>query len=98
MINKSKSLWVTQAFAFIIGRVEKMRFSEMRKKEVISIRECRRLGHICDLEIDEKRGQICSIVVPGCHWIGSFWRDDPEIVIPYSCIRQFGADIILVDI
>lgn len=75
-----------------------MKFSEMRKKEVISIRECRRLGHICDLEIDPCKGQIECIMVPACSRLCSFWHDEPNIVIPFKCIRQWGTDIILVDI
>lgn len=75
-----------------------MRFSEFRRKEVISIKECKRLGHVCDLEFDECKGCIQKIMVPGCRSIWSFLTDDSVIVIPYCCIRQIGPDIILVDI
>ncbi len=45
-------------------------YKELRKKEVICIKDCRRLGHVCDLEIDECKGCICKIIVPGCK---GFW-------------------------
>ena len=64
-----------------------MRFCEFRKKEVISIKDCKRLGHVCDMEFDECKGCIQKIMT-----------DDSVIVIPYCCIRQIGPDIILVDI
>ena len=75
-----------------------MSFKELRKKEVISIKDCRRLGHICDLEIDECKGCIFKIVVPGCKSLWSMITDDSVIVIPFQCIRQIGPDLILVDI
>ena len=75
-----------------------MKYSEFRKKEVISIKDCKRLGHVCDLEIDECKGCICKIMVPGCRGLLSMLTDDSKIVIPYNCIRQVGPDLILVDI
>lgn len=77
-----------------------MRYSEFRKKEVISIKGCRRLGHVCDLEIDECHGKILKIIVPGCKSLWGWLTDDKESVteIPYHCIRQIGPDLILVDL
>ena len=62
-----------------------MLFSELKCKDVINVRDCKKLGHVCDLEFDECSGCICKIMVP-------------NIVIPYKDIRQIGPDIILVDI
>lgn len=73
-------------------------YKELKKKEVICIKDCRRLGHVCDLEIDECKGCICKIIVPGCKGFWSMITDDSVIAIPYSCIRQIGSDLILVDI
>jgi YlmC/YmxH family sporulation protein len=39
-------------------------FCELREKEIINICDGARLGCICDLEIDDSTGTICSIVVP----------------------------------
>ena len=75
-----------------------MRYSEFKKKEVISIKDCNRLGHVCDLEFDECKGCICKIMVPGCRGLWGLLTDNSEIVIPYNCIRQIGPDLILVDI
>lgn len=75
-----------------------MRYNEFKKKEVISVRDCKRLGHVCDLEFDECKGCICKIVVPGCRGFWAFFGDDSAIAIPYHCIKQIGSDLILVDI
>ena len=75
-----------------------MLFSELKCKDVINVRDCKKLGHVCDLEFDECNGCICKIMVPGCNQWLSFLRCEPNIVIPYKDIRQIGPDIILVDI
>lgn len=75
-----------------------MRYSEFKKKEVISMRECKRLGHVCDLEFDECCGKLLRIMVPGCNTLWGLLTDDSVIVIPFQCIKQIGPDIILVDI
>lgn len=75
-----------------------MRYTDFRKKEVISVKECKKLGHVCDLEIDECCGKILKIMVPGCTGFWNWFSDTSVIIIPYQCIKQIGPDIILVDI
>ena len=75
-----------------------MLFSELKCKDVINIRDCRRLGRVEDLEFDECGGCICKIIGPGCNRFFSFLHTEQEIVIPYKDIRQIGPDIILVDL
>lgn len=75
-----------------------MLFSEFRCKDVINIKDCKRLGRVCDMEFDHCTGCICKIMVPGCSKILCFLNGQPNIVIPYCNIKQIGPDIILVDI
>ena len=75
-----------------------MFFSELKCKDVINIRDCKKLGKVCDLEFDECNGRVCKIVVPGENKMLSFLCQDPEIEIPFCDIKQIGPDIILVDI
>lgn len=81
-----------------IGGIFYGKLQGTQEKEVICIKDCRRLGHVCDLEIDECKGCICKIIVPGCKGFWSMLTDDSVIAIPYHCIRQIGPDLILVDI
>lgn len=75
-----------------------MLFSELRCKDVISIKNCKKLGRVQDIEFDCKTGCICKIIVPGeCKFL-SFMKGEPEIAIPFKNICQIGPDIILVDI
>ncbi len=75
-----------------------MLFSEFKCKDVINIRDCRKLGRVCNIEFDACSGCICKIMVPGENKLFSFLRCEQEIVIPFKDIRQIGSDIILVDI
>lgn len=78
-----------------------MLFTEFRKKEVINMRDCRKLGYVTDLEFDECKGCICKIKVSD-HWCFCshipFWPFDPDYVIGYNEIKQIGPDVIVVDI
>jgi YlmC/YmxH family sporulation protein len=74
-----------------------MRLSELKQKEVINVQTCRSLGCISDLEIDCKTGCILSLIVPGPGKLCWFLGREFEFCIPWKCIVQIGADIILVD-
>lgn len=75
-----------------------MLFSELKCKDVINLRDCKKLGRISDLEFDECSGKICKVIVPGCNKFCNFLRTEPDICIPYKDIKQIGPDIIIVDI
>ena len=75
-----------------------MRVTELHCKEVICISDGRRLGFICDVEVEIPSGNIIAIVVPGpCRLWGVVGRQD-DYVIPWRCIKRIGPDIVLVDI
>lgn len=75
-----------------------MLYSELKCKDVINIKNCKKLGRVCDLELDPCSGCICKIMVPGGSRVLGFLSCEPNIVIPFKDIRQIGPDIILVDI
>ena len=82
-----------------------MLYSELRKKEVINMRDCRKLGRVVDIDIDPCNGCIIRIKVScKCHcfhclpecctWVCG----EPDYVIAYKEIKQIGPDIVVVDI
>ena len=71
-------------------------FSELRRKEIINICDGARLGCVCDLELDDCTGQICSLIVPGPTRFWGLFRSSEELVIPYCKIQKIGDDVILV--
>lgn len=75
-----------------------MRICELKQKEVINCKDCRRLGYVGDVDFDVCTGRMVAIIVPGPGCIWGFLGREKEYVIPYCDIRQFGDDIILVDL
>ncbi|MDD6810813.1 MAG: YlmC/YmxH family sporulation protein [Lachnospiraceae bacterium] len=75
-----------------------MLFSEFKKKEVINLKDCQKLGKVCDFEFDECTGQIFKLIVRGNNKWGGLFGCEPDYVICYKDIKQIGPDIIIVDI
>ena len=71
--------------------------SDLRAKEVINICDCRKLGNVCDFEIDICDGKITAIFVPGECGFFSFSHQSP-IRIRWCDIEKIGDDIILVNL
>ncbi|NLI60698.1 MAG: YlmC/YmxH family sporulation protein [Clostridiales bacterium] len=72
--------------------------SDFRQKEVINIRDGRRLGVIIDMEFDLQAGRITAIVVPGSSKLMGFIKGHTDYVIPWEKIKKIGDDVILVDV
>ncbi len=71
--------------------------SDFRQKEVINIYDGKRLGFVCDVDVDMETGKLNSIIIPGgAKFLGIFGTAD-DYVIPFSSIKTVGEDIILVD-
>ena len=73
---------------------------DFRHKEVINICDAKRLGCVCDVDIDYCTGTVNAIVVPGCNQglFTCFFRGGSDIVIPWENIRRIGEEIILVEL
>ena len=67
----------------------------LKDREVINVCDGRRLGYVCDAQLDLCSGRLTAIIVPGeCNFLGFSKGDD--ILIPWACIERIGDDIILV--
>lgn len=75
-----------------------MRFSELKEKDVINRCDCRKLGKVCDLILDECKGCIKALIVPGPFRLLNILGPDQEYIIPWNKICQIGPDIILVEV
>ena len=78
--------------------MSKIRLCELSKKEVINCCDCKKLGYIDDLIIDDCKGCIEALVVTECGKWCNFFGDGTEYIIPFSCIKRIGPDLILVEI
>ena len=72
------------------------RIAQLRYKEVISVEDGARYGYVGDMEVDLESGRVRALIVPGRkRFFGLLGREEDK-VIPWSCVRRFGEDIILV--
>ncbi|MBE5880817.1 MAG: YlmC/YmxH family sporulation protein [Lachnospiraceae bacterium] len=75
-----------------------MYLDDFCQKEVISIKDCRKLGNVYNMEFDSCSGCICQIIVREKCGLKGFFGIGEEICIPYQKIKQIGPDIILVEV
>ena len=74
-----------------------VKFSQLRRKEVINLCDGCRLGYVGDVELCLPEGSAKALIVFGpCRFFGLFGRGE-DYYIPWDCIQRFGDDIILVD-
>ena len=71
---------------------------DFKHKEVINIKDAKRLGFVQDVTADFKTGTITSIIVPGQNSILNIFSTGNEITIPWTSIKAIGDDLILVEI
>ena len=73
------------------------RIADLRYKEVISVEDGSRFGYVGDMEIDLDSGQVRALVVPGRRRLFGLLLRAEDQHIPWSAVRRFGEDIILVE-
>ncbi len=74
------------------------RTMDFRQKEVINLSDGKRLGFICDVDIDFDSGVIKAIVVPGPGRFFGLFGGGEDTVIPWENIAKIGVDTILVEL
>ncbi|MBD5119326.1 MAG: YlmC/YmxH family sporulation protein [Clostridiales bacterium] len=73
------------------------RIADLQYKEVIDIADGTRYGFVGDIELDPEHGAIESVVVKGRPRLLGLLGREPDAVFPWSAVKRFGEDIILVD-
>lgn len=73
-------------------------FTDLYCKEVVCLRDGRRLGFISNARIDLPDGKICAIIVPGPNRLFGVCGRRDDYVIPWHCVKRIGPDIVLVDV
>lgn len=71
---------------------------DFKHKEVVNIKDGKRLGYVQDVCADLESGTITSIIVPGNNKILNIFSQNNDIVIPWKNIKCIGDDLILVEI
>ena len=74
-----------------------IRFSQLRRREVINLNDGCRVGYVGDLELCVPEGTVKALIVFGpCRFFGLFGRGE-DLYIPWGCVQRFGDDVILID-
>ena len=71
---------------------------DFKHKDVINIKDVKRLGYVQDVCADLETGVITSIIVPGSNKFMSIFSSNNDIVIPWQNVKCIGEDLILVEI
>ncbi len=71
---------------------------DFRHKEVINIKNGKKLGYVQDVCADLQNGHITSIIVPGTSKPFNFLTGTNDIVITWDKIKCIGDNVILVEI
>lgn len=74
-----------------------MKLTDLRLKEVISMRDGGRLGYVGNLEIEAESGQITSLIIPGRRRLFGLLGREADVFIPWEQVQRFGEDTILID-
>ncbi|MBR4177764.1 MAG: YlmC/YmxH family sporulation protein [Bacilli bacterium] len=75
-----------------------MKLSELQRKDIVSIRDGKKIGKIIDVEFDAKSGYMVHFVIEKAHFVRNLFSTTEEITINFSQIKKLGEDVILIDI
>jgi len=74
-----------------------IKLTQLQCKEVICIENGQRLGFIEDVQIELPEGRVVALTVPGPGKLLGLGASRCDYLIPWSCIKKIGPDIVLVD-
>lgn len=71
-------------------------YTELKRKEVVSVCDGKKLGSVCDLHLSDD-GRILALVVPSPFSLQTLFKSD-GLVIPWNAVSVIGDDVILVNV
>lgn len=75
-----------------------MTFIDLKQKEVINCKDCKRIGCVADVDFDPECGKLCGLIIPApVHFFSCFGKSI-RYYIRFCDIVRIGPDIILVDV
>ena len=74
-----------------------IKLTQLQCKEVICIGNGQRLGYIEDVQIELPEGRVVALTVPGPGKLLGLGASRCDYLIPFSCVRKIGPDIVLVE-
>lgn len=74
-----------------------MRLSDLQNKDIINVKDGKKIGNIIDINIDQS-GVSSGIVVEKNKFLISRFSSNGEITVKWSQIEKIGEDVILVNV
>ena len=74
-----------------------MKLSELQKKDIISIKDGRKVGKIVDVEFDINTGYMIHFVIEKYNFMKNIFSSTDDLTIKFSQIKKLGEDVILID-
>lgn len=75
-----------------------MKLSELQRKDIVNIKDGKKIGRITDVELDTTNGYLIKFVIEPTHFIKNLFTSTEEITIKFTQIKKMGEDVILIDI
>ena len=75
-----------------------MKLSELQKKDIVSLKDGKKIGRIIDVEFDTSSGYMIKFVIERAHFVRSLFYSTEELTIKFTQIKKMGEDVILIDI
>lgn len=74
-----------------------IRISDIMDKEVINVKNGKRMGYIADIDMDINEGKIISFTIIGDGGMNLFSRGGESEVVFWNDILKIGCDTIIVN-
>ncbi len=75
-----------------------MKLSELQRKDIVNIKDGKKVGKIIDVEFDPTNGYVIKFVIERAHFVKNLFSSSEELTIKFTQIKKLGEDVILIDI
>ena len=76
------------------GFILEFSYNDVKQMDVVSVKDGRHLGKVCDIVFSFPEGRVCGFYVTGCK---GFRFTKPDTYLPFSSIVRIGEDVIIID-
>ena len=73
-----------------------MNLSDLQSKEIVSVADGKKLGHIVDVNVEVKEGNINYFVAEQRKFFKRIFGNSTEVKFTIANIEQIGEDVILI--
>lgn len=74
-----------------------MKLSELQKKDIINIKDGKKIGRVIDADLDMTNGNLIKFIIESPNFIKNLFTNQDEITIKFTQIKKLGEDVILIE-